>query len=196
MVKMSPGTYIVIPIAIALQAVTMMILTPYVPLNGTVASGFGLMTWISFQAWAMYFLAGCTPKMGLKVLLGYAGGIVASIAIFELGGLLAGLNGETHLWGLYLAVFPVVVVVIAMEKVPGLDFVPSYFIGAGVFFALFSYVQQPEGAELGKYAWYGTLAVAEMVACAIGLIYGAVTVIFRGWYEGKFGEKVEENAAA
>ena len=76
MVKMSLSTYIVIPIAIALQAVTIMILTPYVALTGTVADAAGLITWISFQAWAVYFMAGCTPKMGVKALLGYAGGII------------------------------------------------------------------------------------------------------------------------
>ena len=81
-----------------------------------------------------------------------------------------------------------------MEKVPWFDFVPAYFLGAGVCFGLMTYLEQPEGAEMGKYAWYGTVALAEMVACAVGLIYGAVTVIFRVWYEGKFGEKVEDAA--
>ncbi len=190
--KMSFGRFIFIPIFIALQAFTMMAIAPYVPLNGHVAGGLGLITWISFQAWAMYFLAGCTPKMGVKTLIGYGGGIVASVAIFELGGLFAGINDGQNAWGLYLAVFLVVIPLISMEKVPWFDFVPSYFLGAGVFFGLMEYLKQPEGAEMGKYAWYGTVAVAEMVACVMGLIYGAITVVFRGWYEGKFGETVEE----
>ena len=192
--KLSFGTYIFIPIFIALQAFTMMAIAPYVPLNETVEGGLGLIAWVSFQAWAMYFLAGCTPKMGVKTLLGYGGGIVASIAIFELGKLFAGLDAGGTAWGLYLAVFLVVIPVISMEKVPWFDFVPSYFLGAGVFFGLMTYLEQPAGVEMGKYAWYGTVAVAEMVACAVGLIYGAITVVFRGWYEGKFGKKVEEAA--
>ncbi len=195
--KLSFGQFIVIPIFIALQAFTMMAITPYVPLNGTVAGGLGLITWISFQAWAMYFLAGCTPKMGVKTLIGYGGGIAASIAIFELGYLFSALNAAPNLWGLYLAVFLVVIVVISMEKVPGFDFVPAYFLGAGVFFGLKAYhAEPPAGVEMGKYAWYGTLALAEMVACATGLICGAITVVFRGWYEGTFGEKIAEEAAA
>ena len=194
--KMSFAVYIFIPIFIAIQAFTMMMITPYIPLNGTVVGGLGLLTWVSFQAWAMYFLAGCTPKMGLKTLIGYGGGIVASIAIFELGGLFAGLNAGTNAWGFYLAVFIVVIPVIAMEKVPWFDFVPAYFLGAGVFFGLKTYLTQPAGDELGTYAWYGTIALAEMVACAVGLVYGAITVCFRGWYEGTFGEKIEEEAAA
>jgi len=94
----------------------------------------------------------------------------------------------------FRAVFLVVIVVICMEKVPWLDFVPACFLGAGVFFGLMTYLEQPKGAEMGKYAWYGTVAAAEMVACAVGLIYGAITVVVRGWYEGKFGEKIREAA--
>lgn len=188
--EMSFGRFIVIPIFISLQAFTMMAIAPYVPLNGIDTSG--LIIWIAFQAWAMYFLAGCTPKMGAKVLIGYAGGIVASVAIFELGTLFAGMNAGQNLWGLYLAVFLVVIPVISMEKVPWFDFVPAYFLGAGVFFGLMTYLKLP--ADTGKYAWYGTLAVAEMVACATGLMYGAITVVFRGWYEAKVGEKVETPA--
>ncbi|MCP4376831.1 MAG: DUF1097 domain-containing protein, partial [bacterium] len=35
--------------------------------------------WVAFQTWAMYFMAGCTIQGGVKVLLGYIGGITASI---------------------------------------------------------------------------------------------------------------------
>ncbi len=31
-----------------------------------------------------------------------------------------------------------------------------------------------------------------MWSCAVGLIFGYVTVTFRVWYEGKFAKKVEE----
>ncbi len=189
--EMSFGKFIVIPIFIALQAFAMMVIAPFVPLNGIDASG--LLVWVAFQAWAMYFLAGCTPKMGLKTLIGYGGGIVASIAIFELGKLFAGLDAGGTPWGLHLAVFLVVIPVISMEKVPWFDFVPAYFLGAGVFFGLMTYLKQPE--EMHICTWYSTLAVAELVACAVGLIFGAVTVVCRGWYEGKVGTKVDEKAA-
>jgi metal-dependent amidase/aminoacylase/carboxypeptidase family protein len=70
-----------------------------------------------------------------------------------------------------------------MEKVPGLDFIPAYFIGAGVFFALMTHGGKPEG--MGTAGWYGTAALAELVACAIGLGFGWVTVTARGWYTAK-----------
>ncbi len=188
------GKFIVIPIFVAFQAFTMMLVAPYIPGN-SLALGGGLMTWATFQAWAMYFMAGCTPKMAGKTFLGYAGGIVASIAIFELAGLLQGLNGDKNLWGLYLAVFIVVVFVISAERVPGFDFVPSYFIGAGVFFGLMTHCgdSRPEG--ISDYAWYLQIAAPILVACVIGLAYGWVTVTFRGWYEAKVSPKAKEGAA-
>jgi hypothetical protein len=175
--------FFVIPLFIAFQAFTMMVLTPYVPLTGKALGGPGLITWISFQAWAVYFLAGCTPKMGVKSLVGYLGGILASVAIFELAAVFSGLNSATTPWGLYIAVFVVVVGVICCQKVPGIDFVPSYFIGAGVFFALMTYLKKPE--EAGRFAWYAQIAIPELVACAAGLVYGWITVVFQTWYEAK-----------
>lgn len=173
--------FIIIPLFIALQAFTMMVIAPFIPLTPA-AVGAGLITWISFQAWAMYFLAGCNIKMGFKTLIGYLGGIIASIAIFELWKVLSMLDGKTP-WGLYVAVFIVVVFVISAQKVPGIDFVPSYFLGAGVFFALMTYLKKPEA--MSTFGWYTNLAIPEMVACAIGLVFGWVTVLFQTWYEAK-----------
>ena len=181
---MTFGKFMPIPLFIAVQAFAMMVIAPFIPGADKVLLGApGLITWIAFQAWAMYFLAGCTPKMGAKVFAGYAGGIVASIAIFELGGALSCLNSAPIPWGLALAVLVVVIPVIMMEKVPGLDFIPAYFIGAGVFFALMTHGGKPEG--MGTAGWYGTAALAELVACAIGLGFGWITVTARGWYTAK-----------
>ena len=43
-------------------------------------------SWISFQSWAVYFLAGCTVRGGIKAFIAYAIGIAASIVIMVLGG--------------------------------------------------------------------------------------------------------------
>lgn len=190
---MSFAQFMIIPLFIAFQAFTMMVITPYIPGNPHALGGPGLMTWISFQAWAMYFFAGFAPwndkengpcpRMGGKTMLGYLGGIICSICIFELNKVFAPLNGATN-WGLYLAVFIVVVGVITCEKVPFFNFVPSWFIGAGVFFALMTFAPRPEG--MGDWHWYGKLAMLEMVACFVGQIYGWITVTFRGAYEAKF----------
>jgi hypothetical protein len=83
--------FIVIPFIVALLAGTIQIADQLLHLQveplGNV--GFG---WIAFQAWAMYFLAGCDLKGGIRTLIGFVMGIVASIAIMVLGGKLAGMG--------------------------------------------------------------------------------------------------------
>jgi len=175
--------FIAIPLFIAFQAFILMALTPYIPLTGKAVGGPGLITWISFQAWAMYFLGGCNVKMGVRSLVGYLGGIIASVAIFDLGAALSGLNSPTTPWGLYVAVFLVVVVVLCCQRVPGIDFIPAYFIGAGAFFALMTYLKKPE--EATHFGWYLQIAIPEMVACVVGLFFGWITVTFQTWYEAR-----------
>ena len=172
------GKFIVIPIFVAIQAASMMLLAPFIKTLG-VGEG-GLATWIAFQAWAMYFLAGCKVKTALKVLVGYVGGIAASIVIFELGDYLAVGAGMDFYWGYAIAVLIIVVPVISMEKVPGLNLIPAWFIGAGVFFGIMGLLNYDHNV-----AGYKTAVVPEVVACAVGLAYGWVTVTFRGWYEAK-----------
>jgi len=173
---MNFSKFMVIPVFIAIQAFGLMLIAPYAKTLGEGAES--LATWITFQAWAMYFLAGCSIKMALKVLAGYAGGIVASIAIFELGDALAGNAGLGGYWGYALAVLIVVVPVIAMERVPGFNFIPSWFIGAGVFFAFMGLKGLEHNATV-----YTSVAVPELAACVVGLVFGWVTVTFRVWYE-------------
>jgi hypothetical protein len=167
--------FIVIPLFIALQAFTMQAIDQWIsgafPPAGN--SGFG---WIAFQAWAMFFLAGCTVKGGIRTFLGYVSGIVASIAIMMLGANLAGALG---FWAFPIAVFAIVIPVICLERVKWLDFVPSIFVGAGVFFGFMSYIQG---------ATFGGAALTELFYCLFGLVYGYITVRFRVWYEAKVTE--------
>jgi hypothetical protein len=166
--------FIVIPVFIAFLAFTMQAIdqgiSKYFPPPGNV--GFA---WIAFQAWAMYFLAGCNVKGGIRTFLGYGSGIVASIAIMTLGPALGGLG----FWAFPIAVFVIVVPVICLERVKWLDFVPSIFVGAGVFFGFMSYI---------KGATFSGAAVTELFYCLFGLVYGYITVAFRVWYEAKVAE--------
>ena len=166
--------FIVFPVFVAAQAAIMMLMAPFIKV-GPDSIGGVLITWVAFQAWAMYFMAGCTPKMAVKTAIGYACGILASIAIFKLGGLLAGPMGGY--WGTALAVFIVVIPVMCAEKVEILNFIPAWFVGAGVFFAL----QFMSGAA--TMAEYTQIAIPEMIACIVGLIFGYCTVTFRTKYE-------------
>lgn len=175
---MSFGKFIIIPIFIAFQAFVMMLVFPKIPLNPEILGAGGVLTWIAFQAWAMYFLAGCNPKMGLKTLIGYIGGIIASIAILELAVLLSGPLG--WYFGLAVAVFIVVIPVISVQRFPWIDFVPAYFIGAGVFFGLMTHCGLKP-----TFANYGLVTLGEMAACVLGLFWGWGTVTFQTWYTEK-----------
>lgn len=176
---MSFKKFFVIPLMIAFLAFTIQIvdqlLAPYVPPSGNF--GFG---WIAFQAWAMYFMAGCNVKGGIKSFIGYFSGIVVSICIMVLGGFLAG-SGFGFM-AFPVAVFVMVIPTICLERVPWFDYVPAVFVGAGVFFGFMNYVGG---------ATYGTAMFTELVYCAIGLLYGFVTVVLRTKYEGRVNKEVE-----
>lgn len=163
--------FIIIPILIALLAGSIQIVDQLLHLKvepiGNV--GFG---WIAFQAWAMYFLAGCDLKGGLRTFLGYVVGIIASIAIMLMGTYFS----EMGFYAFPIAVFLVVIPVILLEKVKWFDFIPAIFVGAGAFFAFMSYV--PNSTFL-------IAAKTELIYCVLGLIYGYITVRLRTAYEKK-----------
>lgn len=128
-------------------------------------------SWISFQAWAVYFLAGGTVKGGIKAFFAYAIGIGASILIMILGG---AMTPVISFWGVPLAVGLIAFLVIFFEKVEWLSLIPALFIGAGAFFAFMNYVPG---------ATFANAAITELVYCAIGLLFGYVTVSLRVAYE-------------
>jgi len=171
--------FIVFPIFVAFQAALMMLIAGKFPGSFAEIGGPGLLTWVAFQAWAMYFLGGCTVKMAGKSIIGYILGIVASIAIFTLFGKFSSLGTLA----LPVAVFVVVIPVMCLEKVEIANFIPALFVGSGVFFALctmYGAVAQPESMGMADYM---KIAVAEMVACVTGLAFGWCTVTFRTKYE-------------
>jgi hypothetical protein len=139
--------------------------------------------WVAFQAWAMYFMAGCTLKNGVKVMLGYLGGAVASIAIMEFAGVLGFLGSMA----LPVSVLIIVVPVICAERVPMFDFVPAWFVGAGVFFALKTYIPDVSHVDAG---------IMSLFSCLIGVIFGIVTVVGRMKYEASLNLNADAPADA
>jgi hypothetical protein len=145
--------------------------------------GYFFVIWVAFQAWAMYFMAGCTLQGGVKVMLGYTGGITASIGVMELAGVLAphlsflGSATDAGNGAAAIAVLILVIPIICFERVPWFDFIPAWFVGSGAFFALSAI----RGTGVGS----GHLNVmgAELFSCLIGVCFGIVTVILRGKYE-------------
>lgn len=174
---MSLKKFWVIPLIIGvlaclIQAVDQLLMPHVCPVGN---KGF---SWIAFQSWATYFLAGCNLRGGVKTFLAYAVGIGGSILIMELGGSLMGAG--LSWWGVPIAVGAIAFCVIFLEKVDILSLVPALFIGAGAFFAFMNYVPG---------ATYGNAFLTEMIYCTLGLVFGWVTVTLRTKYtnsvEGK-----------
>ena len=163
--------FIVIPVFIAFLAAAFIVLdqviSPYMPIADN--KGFG---WVTFQAWAMYFLAGCTVKGGARTFLGYALGILSAVIIIKLAGVL----GSTGFWAVPLAVLVMVIPMCSMERAHSLiDFVPAIFVSSAVYFA-FTQIYPPTTTIT-------SMAVTILVYCAIGMILGYVTIRIRTAYE-------------
>ena len=176
--KMKFSKFILIPMLIAALAAVLSLFTTVLANTGWFVSTVGF-TWISFQSWAVYFFAGCTPKGGARALIGYAMGIIASIIIMVLGGWLTA-NGISGMYATALAIFIIVIPVMCLERVPWFDLIPALFIGSGAFFALMTY----EGE-----AGFCKVACTELVFCLIGLIFGWITIILRSRYEACVAKK-------
>jgi len=163
--------FVVIPLFIAVLASLFIaldqLISPLMPIAGNNTFG-----WVTFQAWAMYFLAGGTVKGGLRTFFGYALGILSAILIIKLAGVL----GSTGFWAIPLAVLVMVVPMCSMERAHSLiDFVPAIFVSSAVFFAF--------GQIYGKTTTDASSAITILVYCAIAMVLGYLTVSIRTAYE-------------
>jgi len=176
----------VVSCGLAVQAAVLVLINAFIP---KLTHGMDMM-WIAFQAWAVYFVAGCTPLNGLKAWIGYLTGIVASIAIIKLTGM-PGIKGIPFVGGmnltLALAVFIVVIPAIMSENLKNM--VPALFIGSGAFFASLGFNALTEavpGGDMNTKFLYA--AQAELIYCAVGLCFGYITVFWRGKYEASLAK--------
>jgi hypothetical protein len=163
--------FIVIPVFIAFLAAGFIVLdqviSPYMPIADN--KGFG---WVTFQAWAMYFMAGCTVKGGARTFLGYILGILSAILIIELAGVL----GSTGFWAVPLAVLVMVIPMCSMERAHSLiDFVPAIFVSSAVYFA-FTQIYPATTTRT-------SIAITILVYTAIAMVLGYVTIRLRAAYE-------------
>jgi hypothetical protein len=176
----------VVSCGLALQAAILVLINGFIP---KITHGMDMM-WIAFQAWAVYFVAGCTPMNGLKAWIGYLTGIIASIAIIQLMGV-PGIKGIPFVAGMNftmaLAVFIVVIPAIMTENLKNM--VPALFIGSGAFFATLGHAALTEAVPGGCMTTKFLYATqAELIYCALGLCFGYITVFWRGKYEASLAK--------
>ncbi len=157
-----------------------------------------LIVWVSFQAWALYFLAGCTVKNGIKATACYALGVLFAMLIVFLGTRQS--FGKMNEFAFPVAVFIVAFIVILFEKIPALNLIPAYFLGAGSYFghimsssAFANSVPSEEllSAQMGPKA-FGIV----MASCIFGMLYGVVTVFLRGKYDEIIADKADVDDVA
>lgn len=165
-IKYLGGPLVIATLALICQVVDQ-ILGPMMPIGTTYG-------WVAFQAWAAYFIAGCTVKGGVKAFAAYIVGMVASIAIIAFGGQLSGSLG---FWAFPISILILVVPTICTEKVDLLSLTPIIFVAAGAFFGIMNYVPK---------ATFETAFIVETVYCLIGLVLGYLTILIRGAYDKKF----------
>ena len=177
----------VVSCGLAFQAGILVIINGFLP---ALTHGMDMM-WIAFQAWAVYFVAGCTPLNGVKAWIGYLTGIIASIAIIKI----TEYPGMKELLGnnlaLALAVFLVVIPAIMTENLKNM--VPALFIGSGAFFASLGHAGLAESLKAANATGCQTTmflyaAQSELIYCALGLTFGFITVWWRGKYEASLAQ--------
>jgi len=161
--------FVVIPLIVAVLAFVIQIVDQLLSplMNPSPNNGF---CWIAFQAWAVYFLAGCTVNGGIKSLIGYAVGIGASILIMNLANVFSPLG----FFATATAVGLIACCMMFFERTTWFNLIPSMFIGAGAFFVFMSYV--PDATFLHA-------AITEFVYCILGLVFGFTTIALRTAYE-------------
>lgn len=137
-----------------------------VPLQGNI--GF---SWISFYAWATYFMLGCTIYDGFRAVISFAIGIVSGIVIFALGGAF----GALGFFGTPLAVLLIAWLLFYMEKLPKLvQLIPPVYVSCATFFGVMMYVPG---------ATNGAAALTIGIYLLLGLFFGWMTIAFRTWYD-------------
>ncbi|MBT3278009.1 MAG: DUF1097 domain-containing protein [Phycisphaerales bacterium] len=190
--KMTLKQFMPIPIMIAAIATVLVVAYNYIiPEIPSLAKIVGPGMPVTFQAWAMYFMAGCTILGGLKVLVGYAGGIAASIFILEV----MNFSPANFKWMMALAVFVIVIPVIMAERVKLINHVPAWFVGSGMFFVLRNFPAPTGQAMDPRWAAHCDTAMLVLTACLIGQIFGIITVWCRMAYEGMLPKPAEEAVA-
>ena len=171
------GQLTVISCGIAVQAFILVLLNTFVAQVAGVDQ-----IWIAFQAWAMYFLAGCTIVGGIRAFIGYVTGVIASILIILVMGL-PGISNLPSVEGMNFVMATAVCIIVIpaiflSEKLK--NFIPALFVGSGAFFALATIEQL--GAPDSS-ATFLSVSQGILVYCAFGLIFGFITVLWRGAYE-------------
>lgn len=128
---------------------------------------------IAFQGWALYFLLGSKVKGAIIGFFGYLLGIIFAMVMAEISAVFQNLG----ILAVPITALIVVPVMMYFEYAPWfISNVATFFVGAGAFYAIYSYVDEVSMPEAGGIV---------MLYCTLGLLSGWMTILFRKWYEKK-----------
>lgn len=149
-------------------------------MNGWPTAAGQPLTYVSFCAWASYFLFGANIPGAVKAFSSMIAGIIAAILIF----MLSIAFGFVPWWAVPLAVTILVVPMLLCEKVSICNNVAAIFLGTGLYFSLSAAGAFPDFT----FATYLNVAIAELLYVAVGFIAGWITIQFNIMVS-KSGEK-------
>ena len=164
---MKTKNLLVYSIMVALMAGLVTLLTWQ--MNGWPVKDFQPLTYITFIAWAGYFLFGASIKGAINAFCSMIAGVVAGILMF----VLSIAFGFVPWWAVPLAVFIMVIPIMFCEKVKPINNIAAIFLGTGTFFSLSS-----AGAFGGvfTFASYSLVGLTMLLYVAIGLVSGWITI--------------------
>jgi len=143
-------------------------------MNGWPSAAGQPVTYITFVAWAAYFLFGADIKGAVKALSSMVAGVVAAILMFVLS-IAFGFDGFGPWWVVPLAVAIPVVPMCFGEKVKIINNVAAIFMGTGLYFSL-----SAAGAFGDEYTLktYAIVGLTTLLYIAIGFAAGWITIQF------------------
>ncbi len=136
-------------------------------MNGLIVPSSTPLTYITFIAWAGYFLIGANVKSALLAMGSAVAGIIAAILMFVLS--LA--FGFTPWWAVPVAVVIIVPFMMYCEKVKPISNTAVVFLATGIFFSLAA-----AGSVQFTAAGYALAGLAELVYILCGFIAGWVSI--------------------
>jgi hypothetical protein len=168
--------FVLIPLFIGMLAFILGLFDQYFSAGLSPAKNFGF-AFISFQAWAVYFFAGCNIKGGIKSYTNYLTGIVAAISMILFT------QNTIDVLGRFASPMSLLLgclIFLSLERVSVFSLLPPMFISAGMFFGLITYMP---GANLMN------VSIAIAIYSFLGLFLGFITIYCRTWYEKQYAAK-------
>lgn len=165
---MKGGKFFLYSILMALLAAVITLITWQ--MNGFVVETSTPLTYITFVAWAAYFLIGANPKDAAVGLASAVAGIVAAALMF----VFSILFGFVPWWAVPVAVFIIVPFMCYCEKVKPIRNTSMVFMATGLYFSL-----SAAGAFNGPgftFQGYCLAGIAEVVYIVIGFVAGWASI--------------------